>query len=78
MYASGPDFQAIMADANRALSEMLDRQRIEQTRILMNVPLTIQQAAADQIAELKRGFRETVDALLNVQGEVRRLQATLA
>ena len=75
VYASGPQFQALFSEANRALGEVLSRQQGIQTDILASVPVAIQQAAADQIGVLQAGFTAMVTELAGLRTEIRRLQA---
>lgn len=72
-YASGPEFQQIMAEDNAKLNDLLTRQQAVQTDLLKDVPLTIQQASIDQVTAFKNGFQEMVDTLNKLRADVRAL-----
>jgi hypothetical protein len=73
-FASGPEFADLMREVNRDLSDVLGHQQELQTDILSGIDVTIQQAAQDQIGELRRGFKAVTDELQAVQDELRRLR----
>lgn len=73
-YASGSDFASIFSEVSRSTSELIQQQGQLQAAIVQSVPLSIKEAAADQIAELKRGFSAMVDELQGVRAELRRLE----
>lgn len=72
--ASGPAFQALFAEGNRQLNELLEKQQSIQTEILRDLPATVMEAARDQIGELKRGFGAVVAQLNAVTDELRRMR----
>ena len=74
-YASGPQFAELFTEVNRSLNDVLSRQQTIQTEILADVPVAIERAAQDQVAELKRGFKTVTDALSAVQEELRQIRA---
>lgn len=74
-YASGPQFQSLFTEANRALGEILNQQQALQNDILKDVPATIMQASVDQVGELRKGFNSVVASLNSVQTEIARLRA---
>jgi hypothetical protein len=73
--ASGPAFQALFQEGNRQLNDLLARQQQIQTEMLQGIDLSIMQAAQDQVAELKKGFKAMVDELAALRGDVRKLAA---
>jgi hypothetical protein len=72
-FASGPEFAALMRQVNLDLADVLGRQQGLQTEILADVPVVIQQAAQDQIAALKAGFKANTDALEGIKEQLRLL-----
>ncbi len=70
-FASGPEFQRIFVEANRALSEVLDRQQGIANEILASVPDTIRETSADQIGVLKAGFAQVTARLEALAQEIR-------
>lgn len=74
VFASGPQFQELFLEGNRQLQDVLGRQQALQTEILADVPVIIQQAAQDQIGELRRGFKAVVDELTAVKEQLRQLR----
>lgn len=75
VYASGPQFQELFVEANRALNEVLEQQRGLQTDILKEVPVAIMEASRDQITEIKRQTTTLLEALRRVETEIRLLRA---
>lgn len=73
VFASGPQFQELFTEGNRKLNDLLERQQGLQLDILKDVPLAIREAANDQIAELRSGFRRMVDEVSGLRAELRRL-----
>jgi hypothetical protein len=75
VYASGPQFQELFAETNRALNEVLEQQRSLQTEILKDVPVAIMEASRDQVSEIKRQTTTLLEALERVENEIRLLRA---
>ena len=73
-FASGPEFAALMREVNRDLSGVLGHQQELQTDILSGIDVTIQQAAQDQIAEIRRQTNALVEANREIRDELRRLR----
>jgi len=74
VYASGAEFAALFTEVNTTLNDVIQLQQGIQTDILADVPVAIQEAAQDQIAELKAGFAAVVAELEGVQAELQRIQ----
>ena len=75
VYASGPQFQQLFVEGNRQLNDLLATQQNAQNDILKDIPLTIQESAANTVATLKVGFRDMKEELQGLRAEVRRLEA---
>lgn len=74
-YASGPGFQNLFVETNRALNDILARQQAVQNDLLRSVGIQIAQSGADTVAAVQRGFQEQAELLRALQAEVRRLSS---
>jgi len=74
-FASGGGFQNLFVETNRALNDVLSRQREVQNDLLRGVSISILQAGAETNATLVREFGEMKTQLELLRGEVRRLAA---
>jgi hypothetical protein len=75
VYASGSTFQDLFREVNRSLNEVLEKQRAQEQDILRSLPIAIQEASQDQLAEIRRQTTALVSALDEVRAEIRRLAA---
>ena len=74
-FASGPQFQSLFVEANRALNDVLGRQQAVQDSLLRDVGISIVQSGADNVAALRAGFETLKEELVQVRAELRRRAA---
>jgi hypothetical protein len=77
-YASGPEFQALFAEGNRMLNDLLAHQRDLQADMIKDVPATVLQASNDQIAEIRKQTATLVSSLKDVSDQIDRLKSAMA
>jgi hypothetical protein len=77
VFASGPQFAELFREGNRMLNDLLAHQREIEADIVASVPATIRDAAADQIAEIRRQTKEIVSSLESLRSDFRWLGAAI-
>lgn len=73
VFASGPQFAELFAKSDEMLKDLIVKQNTIQNEITAEVPMAIKEASADQVGELRRGFKAIVDKLDSVESQLRQL-----
>jgi hypothetical protein len=77
VFASGPDFAALMVDVNREMADTLKASGAKQGELLAELPISIKQASQDQIDAIEKQTAALMDQLRNVRSELGRIAMAL-